>query len=450
MRLLIQLIVLIVPSVLLAASFDCVKSHTEVERIICSDTQLSDLDDQLSNAYHRVLDQAENKAETKGEQTQWLKDVRDKCSTAYSLVNAYRKRLRDLQLDCSVPKNQFEKLACSASDTSQLEDTFQTILNEWTPHLTKRAYYPITQSQALIRWYRETELLFGNWTKGCITLACKRARIAQAMELWSFPREPYDALLAWIKKEGGQSSLLTSNLWKLSSADAVAAWTVFRGKIYRLGENPAWLSLTDAFSAPNVAPPFLGRNLTYAEARNLEKMVTVGSSMDVTVSGVTDGMRRSVHFFHGGSGQCSPNQLISSVDVSNQFPLPRDMFVGRSNRFKIIEIKKAPIKQSIPSCALDDPNPEGFFPSGQESYWSRVVIDDVRGLFVRPDGTFWMKLSDDNWYRFRRDMTSGALEIGSKYNVISCDEFDTILEKCKNVNQLDTELATYIGNRKPK
>ncbi len=48
-----------------AASFDCAKASTQVERLICSDESLSKLDEQLSGSYKQALEGATLKAADK-------------------------------------------------------------------------------------------------------------------------------------------------------------------------------------------------------------------------------------------------------------------------------------------------------------------------------------------------------------------------------------------------
>lgn len=63
----------LVPSgVVNAASFDCKKAKTEVEKIICAGAGLSKLDDEMANAYAEAKTKAGKLV--RSEQKQWLKD----------------------------------------------------------------------------------------------------------------------------------------------------------------------------------------------------------------------------------------------------------------------------------------------------------------------------------------------------------------------------------------
>lgn len=78
-----------------AASFDCDKAATKVEKLICSDAALSKLDDELAVAY-KTGRQDEKQAEAvRKAQKEWLKD-RNTCSDAGCVKRVYEKRLQRL------------------------------------------------------------------------------------------------------------------------------------------------------------------------------------------------------------------------------------------------------------------------------------------------------------------------------------------------------------------
>ncbi len=78
-----------------AASFDCKKASTQVEKLICADPELSSLDDKLSTAYHLVLAAISDKAMVKRHQSEWLKN-RDTCPDKPCLKAHYEARLAAL------------------------------------------------------------------------------------------------------------------------------------------------------------------------------------------------------------------------------------------------------------------------------------------------------------------------------------------------------------------
>jgi uncharacterized protein len=80
-----------------AASFDCAKAKTPVEKMICSDAALSELDGRLASAYRRALGLASNPEALKVEQRAWLTNERRKCADVACLRRSYQQRLTALE-----------------------------------------------------------------------------------------------------------------------------------------------------------------------------------------------------------------------------------------------------------------------------------------------------------------------------------------------------------------
>jgi uncharacterized protein len=80
----------------IAASFDCNKSHTYIERAICSNKQLSNLDERLAAAYQKTLQKAVEPEELKQEQRDWLYNKRNLCQDFECLRQSYEERLKAL------------------------------------------------------------------------------------------------------------------------------------------------------------------------------------------------------------------------------------------------------------------------------------------------------------------------------------------------------------------
>jgi len=80
-----------------AANFDCTKASTKVEKMICSNAELSKLDEDLNAAYQSAM-QDESQAKTvRRVQKEWLKD-RNSCANITCLKTAYETRVAQLQL----------------------------------------------------------------------------------------------------------------------------------------------------------------------------------------------------------------------------------------------------------------------------------------------------------------------------------------------------------------
>jgi uncharacterized protein len=77
-----------------AVSFDCSRASTFVEKQICTDSLLGNLDDALSQNYRGMLSSnfGGSKKSLKEEQLMWLSN-RNKCTNAKCLIDAYRKRV---------------------------------------------------------------------------------------------------------------------------------------------------------------------------------------------------------------------------------------------------------------------------------------------------------------------------------------------------------------------
>ena len=79
-----------------AASYDCKKAVTAVEKMICSDAELSKLDEKLVKVYAHALVVASDPDLLKSEQRAWLKKCRNVNSDTISLKEAYGVRIIEL------------------------------------------------------------------------------------------------------------------------------------------------------------------------------------------------------------------------------------------------------------------------------------------------------------------------------------------------------------------
>lgn len=82
-----------------AASFDCAKAQTRVEKAICHDPEISRLDGELGKVYAAVLARVDSEQEKRlvSQELNWLKNVRDVCPTQTCLSRAYQTRLAALR-----------------------------------------------------------------------------------------------------------------------------------------------------------------------------------------------------------------------------------------------------------------------------------------------------------------------------------------------------------------
>ena len=110
------LLTVTLPNTSWAASFDCTKAETDQEKMICSDSALSSLDDKLAKAYKSALLEATNTkvAEIQISQKEWLRNVRNNCTSKPCLVQAYEKRI--VQLTSPKTKTPGPDSDCSMSE----------------------------------------------------------------------------------------------------------------------------------------------------------------------------------------------------------------------------------------------------------------------------------------------------------------------------------------------
>jgi uncharacterized protein len=80
-----------------AQSFDCAKAQTRIERMVCADRAIADLDEYLGR-YYSAARAAVPAAESclRDDQQQWLKTKREACQDATCLRTAYLERLAEL------------------------------------------------------------------------------------------------------------------------------------------------------------------------------------------------------------------------------------------------------------------------------------------------------------------------------------------------------------------
>lgn len=78
-----------------AASFDCTKASSKIEKMICGDEKLSKLDEELNLAYKNVLQDESQSEAVRQAQKKWIKE-RNGCSNSDCVILAYQKRISEL------------------------------------------------------------------------------------------------------------------------------------------------------------------------------------------------------------------------------------------------------------------------------------------------------------------------------------------------------------------
>lgn len=96
-----------------AASFNCDQASTKVEKLICSNTQISKLDEELSSAYKNALAKENNSQQLKNEQRAWIKK-RNSCIDSECLIIEYKRRISELRSNNKKPQQlSYIKEECS-------------------------------------------------------------------------------------------------------------------------------------------------------------------------------------------------------------------------------------------------------------------------------------------------------------------------------------------------
>jgi uncharacterized protein len=80
-----------------AQSFDCAKAQTRIEKLVCADRGVAELDEYLGRYYSATRAEIPGAAAClQADQSQWLKTRRDACADAVCLKSAYLERLAEL------------------------------------------------------------------------------------------------------------------------------------------------------------------------------------------------------------------------------------------------------------------------------------------------------------------------------------------------------------------
>lgn len=186
-----------------AASFDCDKASTKVEKMICSSAELAKLDDELNRVYEEALKKTTDPAGFKEQQRKWLKE-RNQCIDTSCLREKYQQRLvsvnqtspfytaiypddiSEFKVDCSKADSIAEKILCG-----QLGSVSE---KEW---LTTAHYRMLSDFQwALMRVKDKQQLLESQrqWLKSirnsCTSYSCEDSFRERSMELIAIAERP--------------------------------------------------------------------------------------------------------------------------------------------------------------------------------------------------------------------------------------------------------------------
>jgi uncharacterized protein len=98
MRIICLLFFMMIPTLSsAAASFDCTKASTAIEKLICGSPQISRLDEELSVAYKEAATQTRDRDPLVIDQKRWLKNERGLCRDENCLKMVYQERIIELK-----------------------------------------------------------------------------------------------------------------------------------------------------------------------------------------------------------------------------------------------------------------------------------------------------------------------------------------------------------------
>ena len=137
-----------------AASFDCAKAGTPVERMICSDPGVSALDQRVADAYQTA---SARDPGVKEAQREWLAGTRNRCASPACLSQAYAARLEALAKDGP---------ACAVT-AAQLVGRWLNV-DENTESFEEAAFTGDQGSQGFVSFVHHAPFVTGTWTlKDC-------------------------------------------------------------------------------------------------------------------------------------------------------------------------------------------------------------------------------------------------------------------------------------------
>ncbi|MCG3861829.1 DUF1311 domain-containing protein [Psychrobacter sp. Ps5] len=118
-----------------SASFDCGKASTWIEKTVCSNSELSQLDENMAKKYKAELASADNedysqnhRVITKNAQRQWLKFQRNTCQSEACLIREYQEYLGKKSLN-GVTWGDAESLSASELPNKTAFGKFATTVN---------------------------------------------------------------------------------------------------------------------------------------------------------------------------------------------------------------------------------------------------------------------------------------------------------------------------------
>ena len=172
---------LLVATLANAASFDCAKAATNIEKMICDNPKASSSDDLVDLAYRRALERTDDRHKLQDDQRRWLKGVRNKCADADCLYTAQVKRAYALD---DIPAHKCYWLEPPRKDSSGNRPAIEPICRTMEANLNQFCDRPPMVCKLQIAPKFGRQITLPTWTS--LDPEANRALIEE------FLRAPYD------------------------------------------------------------------------------------------------------------------------------------------------------------------------------------------------------------------------------------------------------------------
>lgn len=206
-RLTVVLLCLLCPVAARAASFDCSRATTRIEKMICSDAELSKLDEALGAVYSEALKKAPDAAALKQRQFEWLKE-QNRCKDSVCLKKLYKQRVSDLKtfppdftavlppditefdIDCGNAWTSVEKIICQ-----QAGDRFESLIAKMHKEMRNTLQWTLMRSnnrQTVIDSQRQWQQQIRDACKDSLCLAeVYPVRVKELLAMQDRPNQCY-------------------------------------------------------------------------------------------------------------------------------------------------------------------------------------------------------------------------------------------------------------------
>ncbi|HKB83312.1 MAG TPA: lysozyme inhibitor LprI family protein [Burkholderiales bacterium] len=78
------------------AALDCSRAKSNTEKLLCSNSRLAEADDRMALAFRGAIHRGADPRTLMEEQRAWNQDARDACNDVACMLDAYEKRISDL------------------------------------------------------------------------------------------------------------------------------------------------------------------------------------------------------------------------------------------------------------------------------------------------------------------------------------------------------------------